>query len=425
MSSFNRSLDKAHGPACPPIGQPIEASAPRPPRGPSPGQVDSHLTQVLQSPLFTYPTTIPTSNGRLDSLRPPIKTRQPKAIAKCLIDPMDVFQQATDKGIMTVERALACLFATWKLLSQSVPRAELADAMASSGAGTRVIDWLRTSGNDDPLKFISFSNPRPTLDQMRRLDVFVAFLVTEHREKVVWEWYTRLVQARRLRDAGFLIVSLLRSQSLALRHVPYDVVLQASQLAGSDSEVSSGLAPYYYPWRYVAYQCTMNPIHFPQTTRQLFEEFVNLVEPWRKYLRLDLAHLHLYHPTHPSAGQAIDYLEKNRGKVSFENDVYPDPPVSRLQQKQERSKETEPIPGPFAQRVGHMGADATNFFLRRGDRDKATRAYSYLQAFLPPPVMQLFPYGAAEVRYQGAWASGSSTFMGLLAQDLAPPEIAT
>lgn len=275
-----------------------------------PRPTDHHLSSILSSPLFRPP--------------PPSVPKPPGAKR----DPMDVFDQAVSKGLMTLPIAAGCLVAKRRMISES--RNAILDSQASANTaslsefniGGRVLGWLRSSGMDRTLEFAhhgSFIEP------------LVPFLVAEGKEDVIWTWLASLMSRSDAHGEASSIAArqilffLARSKAFDVECVDsaFESVIRASEAYRDHPRHEILLTK---AWRYIAWRAT-SP--FGQQSRpsvSLFDAYLgvaNHLDPPRT--KLPVAHLHLHHPATPTHDRALEYFEQ----VKKSGGAWPADPVRR------------------------------------------------------------------------------------------------
>lgn len=184
--------------------------------------------------------------------------------------------------------------------------------MAESGAGLRVVQWLRASGAENTLEFLADSS------LMRNL---VHFMFAEGLEEVAWTWLARLgarlgklpqdVQTQNL--LASLLQAIVKTQQYMARETSssldhaYSTFLRATQTVPlEDPAALVNLKRY---WNTLSWTSTVNAIAHPKPSAPLYEMFVDVGRPWKK--DLDIAHLELHHPTKPDHVSAVKYLHND------------------------------------------------------------------------------------------------------------------
>jgi len=289
-SSFRDHLDREHGwlrddnPATSPRGLPTRS----PPNDANLRPTDRHLRAILSNPLFSYDPT-PAQNAQVGRKR----------------DPLDVFDEAVAKGLMTRRRAAGCLNAVYNEAIQS-PLLSIQEALAPTGAGRRVVKWLRASGLERDLSFAS---------DAAFLNILIRFMVAEGLEDVGWGWVDRLMRGEgppaepdRAHPATTLISALVSSKPLGQRDLDggYSALLRGKDMFQDSSE----FVPAFHPaWRRLASISTVRAWDMSPPSEALYDGFLDLGERLRIPPKgIHRAHLDLHHPTQPSADLAVPLL---------------------------------------------------------------------------------------------------------------------
>ncbi|KAI0002797.1 hypothetical protein F4779DRAFT_114882 [Xylariaceae sp. FL0662B] len=255
---------------------------------------DSHLRAILSNPLFAHQHDEKSSS--------PIGTR----------NPFDVFDSAVSKGLMTPRRAAGFLISVRSQISAESPD-DIRREMAKSGAGLRVVQWLRASGLETSLLFLT---------DTVLIQKLVPFMYAEGLEEIVWTWLERL--AARSDSLEFeKNTGKLNGQSLS--HLLFATIKESSEsghgsqpcLDGSYSAMirANQILPPVDPvarailrtvWRSLSWASTVEGWERPKPSAPLFDSFVDIGRPF-KFL-IDMAHLQLHHPLTPSHDAALKYM---------------------------------------------------------------------------------------------------------------------
>jgi len=292
-TSFRARLDEEHGfsdalPARPAVRYLPSAADPAPPltahKAAAHGRpTDQHLQSILNNPLFKQnETTIPA------------------------MQPNEVFERAVAKGLMTVTRARGFLLTVLTRINKS-SEISVSSAMRDSGAGLLVVQWLRASGQERQLSFA---------DDPAFMNILVQFMVAEGLEELALEWFRMLVERHRgvtdiKSSAPMVLRSLVLSKAKSTGHASgaYDIICKAEDYVKEDPLLLQCLVP---AWLRTARGTTKNGVHTPNPASAMsFERFADLGNrlPQRHlYLKMDRAHLDLYHPTNPSPTRALAFL---------------------------------------------------------------------------------------------------------------------
>ncbi|RYP62503.1 hypothetical protein DL771_009711 [Monosporascus sp. 5C6A] len=309
-SSFRKNLDKEHpwqsedAPAALPAAKSEDASPKTTTTTTRHRPTDRHLRAILSNPLFSHPT----QDGKLTV---PAPTK----------NPFDVFDAAVAKGLMTPRRAAGFL-ATVRAQVAKEQSSDIRANLAATGAGLRVLRWLRASGQENDLRFLS----DPTLVQQ-----LVPFMYAEGLEEVAWAWLSQLA-VERLRvmevESGLgklnsqPLFKLLNTMIQETSHstaaeaksnldASYSALLRAYKLLPKHSRIANLSVK--HSWASLSWASTVDAFERPKPSVALFEAFV---QQGRSYsLPLDMAHLELHHPTAPSSDAAVYYMHSRDGKA--------------------------------------------------------------------------------------------------------------
>ncbi|PSR92146.1 hypothetical protein BD289DRAFT_459768 [Coniella lustricola] len=305
-TSFRKNLDKEHGfwpqsiPADPPrtssaiSGVALSGAAAAASAGPSHHDshrrpTDRHVRAILSNPLFSYdPYSAP----------PPAER-----------DPMDVFDRAVAKGLMSPQRAAGILMAKSQAISQS-SSLSIHESMASSGTALRVLQWLRSSGLERSLTFV---------ESQALLNNLLPFMIEEGLEEVAWTWLDRwmrgdghgLVAEKHTAHASNLLHLLVRSKISPGTTLDsgYASIIRASDMFRTN-DLFDAIA--LKSWRTLSVSSTVYAWQRSRPSEALFDTFAAMSEQLRKlakWVQIDRAHLDLHHPTHPDATLAVKYLK--------------------------------------------------------------------------------------------------------------------
>lgn len=289
-ASFRKNLDEEHGRWSEDARLPRTRLCPHPPPpavDKSPYRpTDRHVRAVLSNPLFSYDPTKNTSK--------PADTS----------DPMAVFDQAVAKGLMTPARAAGILIA-----QRSLARS-LSDNTSppSSDTGLRVVQWLRSSGLERDLSFIT---------DHRLLKPLVIFMTEERLDEIVWTWLERWMYGRgpplplyaQVFHASHLLSLLIRAKAPLLTNLDngYASMVRADDMFSHLRDFEQVAI---HPWQYLSAQSTVGSGR-PRPSVVLFDSFAAISEHLQSNPSLELhkAHLDLYHPTHPDVTLAMDFFK--------------------------------------------------------------------------------------------------------------------
>ncbi|KDN65313.1 hypothetical protein CSUB01_05295 [Colletotrichum sublineola] len=339
-TSFRQNLDKEHGYAPENADSSVsKATSQRssPSHNPHHRPTDRHLRAILSNPLFK--SGIQPNNVAFATPR----------------DPMDVFDEAVSRGMMTRKAATGCLRTKRQQILQS-SALSVPDAMMASSAGLRVVQWLRSSGMERTLDF---------LRDPHFVHELVPFMVAEGLEEVAWMWADRVVQGEgqveeNSKIVGSLVASLVAAKSDVMDRnldTAFSALLRADATWRSVPEQSRILLP---PWRVLSWQSTVEAWKRPLPSAGLFESYFRTANHIRRPLRLDRAHLELHHPTKPNHESALKFLRDDR-LCDLESN-------SNLAAK------------GLVARVIYMGMDAVSHLTKLGRSDEAEGLLRLLQS---------------------------------------------
>lgn len=272
---------------------------------------DRHLRAVLSNPLFVHPR-----NADLDTST--LVTRH---------NHFHVFDSAVAKGLMTPRRAAGFLATIRSQLLSESPE-NLSQRMAASGAGLHVLRWLRSSGQENDLNFLS----EPAL-----LRAIIPFLYAEGLEEYAWNWLAQL--AARATELEFekttgkanaetmsrLMSAMVDEKSRTDMQSPisldnsFAALTRINHMLPRDIPIAT--AAVRSTWAKLSWATTVNAWQYPKPSAFLFENFVDIGRPLN--LPLDLAHLDLHHPTTPTHSAAIEYLRIRKQVVDDVSNMKP------------------------------------------------------------------------------------------------------
>ncbi|KAJ9143007.1 hypothetical protein NKR23_g6935 [Pleurostoma richardsiae] len=347
-ASFRKNLDREHGwlnderPTA--NNDSSEAGTLHPYlRDPYRRPTDRHLRAILSNPLFSYDRS----------------AQQPSPGRSSERDPMDVFNEAVAKGLMTPRGAAGCLLAKRREIVQS-PTLSIRQTMAASSAGLRVVQWLRASGLERDLSFITY--PMLTVPLLK-------FMVIEGLDEIAWGWLERLLQGEGPQSmvmhqspASLVLDSLVRAKSDGASSLndAYAFILRGEDMFGSTSAFG---ANFLTTWRHLSWLSTVHAWRRASPSKTLFESFVSVGERLRKPLQIDRAHLDLHHPTRPSHTLAVKFLQN---EAMWQRFLHKASPASSA-----RNDGQVANPSAFALRLTSMGLDTVQYLTRNGQSEEA------------------------------------------------------
>lgn len=264
---------------------------------------NQHLKNLLSNPLFSYQNqttkTIQTS---------PISSQTSKR------DPMDVFDHAVSKGMMTFKAATGIMVAKRQQLRSA---SESSTILPDSGTARRIVRWVRSSRPESDLEF---------LDNQAFMKELMPFLVAESLEHVAWEWIARTLNpslkvpsaAQQHRRASFLLEELVRLKTQP-QHQDLDAAIM-TLVQARQSLKGNTLLPQllFQPWRSVSWLSTVESYSHKTPSAMVYNAHVETAESLNTPVDVENAHLRLLHPTRPDYAPALRLFqdrEKLRGLV--------------------------------------------------------------------------------------------------------------
>ncbi|KAI8962218.1 hypothetical protein F5Y11DRAFT_323264 [Daldinia sp. FL1419] len=314
-ASFRKNLDKEHPwehhdditsqTPIPQTKKPLLSTS-IPPSPDTPGQhhpTDRHLRAILSNPLFSH-------QGK-------------KKLPSVPRDPFDVFDSAVSRGLMTPRRAAGFLA---KVRSQ-IPNGsaeEIRQGMANSRAGLKVVQWLRASGLENDLQFLS----DPAL-----FAALIPFMYAEGLEEVAWTWVARLSVRDEADKAKELHLSVLSTLLAAIMKQTsytysgtrttldgsYEAMIRAKDILLPSKPHETPFRSLRYAWIGLSQLSTVFASERPKPSAALFDSFVDIGRPMG--VELDMAHLGLHHPLAPDHSAAVQYLHEYPDSVNFHPSV--------------------------------------------------------------------------------------------------------
>ncbi|KAF2971058.1 hypothetical protein GQX73_g2506 [Xylaria multiplex] len=260
---------------------------------------DRHLRAILSNPLLALP-----HNGSVDASTHTSRN-----------NPFEVFDSAVSRGLMNPRRAAGFLATIRSQLLAESPN-NLRQRMGASGGGLCVLRWLRASGQESSLSFLS----DPALVRL-----IIPFLFAEGLQEVAWGWLAQLAarsnkleleitpgkasaqSLSRLMSAIIDESRELDSPSLTSLDPSFAALAKAK---GILHENPACIAAIKNSWATLSWASTVDAVGRPKPSVARFENFVDIGRPLK--LPLDLAHLDLYHPITPTHWAAIKYLQRRQ-----------------------------------------------------------------------------------------------------------------
>lgn len=280
--------------------------------------------------------------------------------------------------------ALGCLIAARRDILQS-STASMKDGMRASGAGLRVLQWLRASGMERDLSFIS--NPR-------FIKFLLPFMVAEGLDELAWTWLARLIAGdgpttvKKQAATSFLLETLVYTRSLGARNLDdaYASILRGEEMLKDKPEFTQEMLT---PWKSLAWLSTVEAWKFSSPSEPLFESYVAISEHIRRTKSLVRAHLDLHHPTKPNHELAVEFLSKE----SFWQNLMP----STTQPALAPTNGPKPQPSNFHVRIMSFGLDTVQHLTQRGQSEEAQWILSLLRTYLGPYFAQDHPHQDARL----------------------------
>ncbi|KAG9249877.1 uncharacterized protein F5Z01DRAFT_436542 [Emericellopsis atlantica] len=299
-ASFRAQLDREHGfpqnTSDPSVGTSAQSSDSLSVTRASAASI--HLQQLLQNPIF------------LQRDRPALKHNVQLGTPQ---DPMDVFDRAAAKGVLTMKAAKGCLMAKHRQLKASPG---YPTNLADTNVGLRALQWLQT--------LPEYQSPQFTVD-IHLLTEIIPYLQAEGRIGVVWQWLSRMIEASSDTSSeqhsgrlGILLTRIVSAQ-MRMRQDSLDgaimTLLEADKAFKTHGLARKDFRRYlHHPWRTVSWETTVNAkLDRPEPTPKLYDEHVGIADSFRDRLDVERAHLLLHHPKHPDCEPALRLLgEKGR-----------------------------------------------------------------------------------------------------------------
>ncbi|KAI9786645.1 MAG: hypothetical protein M1839_006196 [Geoglossum umbratile] len=281
-----------------------------------------HFGSILTSPLFT-------KRRRSSSPRRPgdgARKCSLEDVRRIVNDPMGMFEENVALGAATVDMATFCLTTHMKeILGSSI--LPVREGMRESGAGTKVLKWMWSSG-------LSASND--FLADERFVSALVPFLVVEGHSDVAWFWMKRSVAANKnpnvVSTPAYLQHSATREKrGLLLKLVEAELnygggidtaigVLQRAAdgaeaiLAldvpghGSPKMVTGAARAFLAPAGKLLYSHCMRLLSTSNLSPAALDTFLTVIPKFSPIPELYQAWLRMYHPSDPSAHPAVRLL---------------------------------------------------------------------------------------------------------------------
>ncbi|KAF4976289.1 hypothetical protein FZEAL_7005 [Fusarium zealandicum] len=350
-TSFRKQLDREYGETSkhpPPAAKsvdplnPVRLSA-----------ANRHLKDILSNPLFSYSKDV--TSAFPSSLAAPTLTAPTR-------DPMEVFDHAVARGLMTPKAAIGCMVAKAKQLQAQEPGL---GSLSASGTAARVVRWLRACGAEQDLRF---------MDNQTFVRTLAPFLVAEGMEEVAWEWLVRTIhdpagklpKEKRLKRASHLLGELVRTRcqpQYGNLDSGISTMLQAQQMFQSSPLLSELLVS---SWRSVSWFSTVEAYSRSAPSEELFDAHIATADRLPQPFLMERAHLHLYHPTHPDHIPALQFFKDKERLRKLVNAVGP--------------KKSKPESLSVVSWLAFLGHDTVNHLTQSGRTREAQGVTDLLQA---------------------------------------------
>lgn len=355
-SSFRDQLDREYG-----VGPQSSSTSSQNPSHHHEGPkrhpaAQRHLKHLLSNPLFSYQqfqkadTAI--SAHPSSSLMPP-----QEQLATARREPLDVFDHAVSRGLMTLKAATGILIAKRKQHQSGQ------DTLEKEGAARRVVRWLRSSRSQNDLAFL---DDRPFMGEL------MPFLVREGLDEVAWEWISRLLSPahdsstfnHRSRSASHLLSELVRLKSL-----PQDKDLDAAMMTlvqARDRFRRSPVLPHLLlpPWQKLSWLATVSSYTHTKPSLKAFDAHMETSTRLSSPVEVEKAHLSLYHPAQADPSPALRLL---KDRVALERLASSSHTLDKGREQGEPSW------------LAELGNDTVNYLAWSGRKDEAQELMVILQ----------------------------------------------
>ncbi|KAM0203713.1 hypothetical protein ACHAPA_007941 [Fusarium lateritium] len=352
-TSFRKQLDREYGESSnsPSQAQPTTKSVDTDPARLS--AANRHLKDILANPLFSYNKDVTSTFP--SNLSPPAPTAPAR-------DPIEVFDHAVARGLMTPKAAIGCMHAKAKQLQTQQPGL---GGLATAGMSGRVIRWLQACGAEQDLRF---------MDNYTFVRTLAPFMVAEGMEEIAWEWLVRTIndasgnlpKEKRLKRASHLLGELVRAKcqpQYGNLDSGISTMLQAQQLFRTSPLLSDLLVS---SWRSVSWFSTVEAYSRSAPSEELFDAHIATADRLPLPFQLERAHLHLYHPTHPDHLPALNFF-KDKEKIRTL--------VSALGPKKAKPEKLSTVSW-----LAFLGHDTVNHLTQSGRTQEAQGVTELLQA---------------------------------------------
>lgn len=323
---------------------------------------DDHLSEILRNPLFSMTGNAPTHTA--------LPARDLGIDAQ-----LAIFDKAVARGMMTTKRAQGFMVAVKDAILRS-SLLSVKDGMRASGAGMRVLAWLRNSGLEKDLAFVQ--------NKYFTAQLF-GFLVAEGLEDQIWVWLKQageMASDHTVEGIGSATQTwndILRALIKAKRDsdptsanldASYATIVRADELFKDNPRLVPHLR---YVWTKLSWLSTVTAWRFSRPEEALFESFVAIDDHMDKPQPVYHAHLDLHHPNPDkvNADRAVRILSKSESG--------PLPLSTRLHISHNTPKE--------ATQIMSLGLDTVNVLSRLGDVAGAGRILDVVQREIAPFIL--------------------------------------
>lgn len=307
-TTFRKQLDREHGEfrkenlfPTPAVKPSTSLTRPRSSSEPIPA-TERHFQAILQDPLFSA----------RNRLRPG---------TKLFNNPMDIFELAVSKGLMTMDKCLNCLLAERKLILRSASPT-VWEGMRDSGAGLKVLRWLKASGRTQYLA------------DSKLFGVLAEFVAAEGLQEAVWADFAKLsasLDSKSTMAAGNALLHMVQAEIKGPNALDAGIsaLLRASSILqnSADSTQQLVLRP---STRMLAYHATVLSQTYAKPKPSRHADLMGIVNKTLKAKKLLIAHLYLHHPTTPKPQAALDFFKDMPKNVGKSSQGYPAKPVVGL-----------------------------------------------------------------------------------------------
>ncbi|KAL2173414.1 uncharacterized protein P884DRAFT_265013 [Thermothelomyces heterothallicus CBS 202.75] len=303
---------------------------------------DRHMRAILDNPLFT---------------RVEVPKRKEES-ANSLDAHKAVFRKAVSRGLVTLNTAQGFLMHIESVAFRLRPENTAADGpwlrnqLQDTGAGLLVLQWLRSSGQERDLKFLTNAN---------FTNILARFLVAEGLDDVVLMWFERLLKPGSERTepefqtAKNLLGRLVYAKQARNLESAYTTILKAAAIA---EEKSCPPAVVKYAWCILANETSMHHDKQTMPPAHIYDAFVALgrkLNPGAQFM----AQLSLRHPVEPTSGPAVEFLQsKSAWRV---NDAQ------------------NPVTLRYLRHVHRLAVDTAQYLTQTNQAEEASRLFNFVR----------------------------------------------